>query len=116
MESQPSSQKLLFVCSRNKRRSLTAEKWLDGYDGLEVRSAGTQPQARVALTAGLIGWADVIFWMEKSHLNRARERFAAEIDAAENVVLHIPDDFEFMQTELIEELRAKLDDYLEWKD
>jgi predicted protein tyrosine phosphatase len=108
------STKLLFVCSRNKRRSLTAEKWLDGFDGLEVRSAGTQPGARVALTAGLIGWADVIFWMEKSHLNRARERFAMEIDQAENVVLHIPDDFEFMQTELIEELRAKLEDYLTW--
>jgi predicted protein tyrosine phosphatase len=110
------SAKLLFVCSRNKRRSLTAEKWLDGFDGLEVRSAGTQPGARVALTAGFIGWADIVFWMEKSHLNRARERFAPEIDKAENVVLHIPDDFEFMQTELIEELRAKLEDWIEWPE
>lgn len=82
-------------------------------DGLEVKSAGTQPGARVALSAGLIGWADVIFWMEKSHLNRAKERFSEEISERENVVLHIPDDFEFMQIELIEELRAKLEDWVE---
>ncbi|HEX8464759.1 MAG TPA: hypothetical protein VF627_09110 [Abditibacterium sp.] len=108
------NQKWLFVCSRNKRRSLTAEKMLAQIEGLDVRSAGTQPGARVALTAGLLGWADVVFWMEKSHLNRARERFGEEIDEKENVVLGIPDDFEFMQIELIEELRARLEDFVDW--
>ncbi|MFC5471259.1 protein tyrosine phosphatase, partial [Cohnella suwonensis] len=29
------------MCSRNKWRSLTAEKIFDGYNGYEVRSAGT---------------------------------------------------------------------------
>ncbi len=108
------NEKWLFVCSRNKRRSLTAEKILARIDGLEVRSAGTQPGARVALTSGLIGWADVVFWMEKSHLNRAKERFGEEIGGKENVVLGIPDDFEFGQIELVEELRAKLEEYVEW--
>lgn len=114
MNNSNSNEKWLFVCSRNKRRSLTAEKMLDGLDGLQVRSAGTQPGARIALSCGLIGWADIIFWMEKSHLNRARERFKSEIEAKENVVLHVLDDFEWMQIELIEELRAKLENYLEW--
>ena len=114
--SENQTEKWLFVCSRNKRRSLTAEKMLGGIDGLEVRSAGTQPGARVALSAGLIGWADLIFWMEKSHLNRARERFGEEIGGKENVVLGIPDDFEFDQIELREELRAKLEDFLEFED
>ncbi|PQV63860.1 putative protein tyrosine phosphatase [Abditibacterium utsteinense] len=116
MKSSNSTQKWLFVCSRNKRRSLTAEKMLEKVDGLEVRSAGTQPGARVALSAGLIGWADLIFWMEKSHLNRARQRFPEEIDQRENVVLGIPDDFEFGQIELIEELRAKLEPFIEWPE
>ena len=107
-------EKWLFVCSRNKRRSLTAEKLLAPIDGLEVRSAGTQPGARVALTAGLIGWADVIFWMEKSHFQRAKARFDHEIEGKENVVLGIPDDFEFMQLELIEELKMKLEDFMVW--
>ena len=106
-------EKWLFVCSRNRRRSLTAENILTSLDGIEARSAGTQPGARVALTSGLIGWAEVIFWMEKSHLQRARLRFGEEIEAKQNVVLHIADDFEFMQPELIQELRAKLAGRLE---
>ncbi|MBL7650290.1 MAG: hypothetical protein JNK74_29400, partial [Candidatus Hydrogenedentes bacterium] len=72
--------KLLFVCSRNRKRSLTAEEIYRGSARYDVRSAGTQPEARVRLTAGLIGWADVIFFMEKSHLNRAAERFSEELN------------------------------------
>lgn len=110
------TEKWLFVCSRNKRRSLTAQKILAGISGLEVRSAGTQSGARVPISAGLIGWADIVFWMETSHLNRARQRFDEEIEPKENAVLHIPDDFEFGQIELIEELRAKLEPFIEWPD
>lgn len=104
--------KLLFVCSRNRRRSLTAERMFDGWADYEVRSAGTQPGARVALTPGLIGWADIVFFMERSHLNRARERFAVELQDKTIHVLHIPDDYEFMQTELIDELHLKLGDWI----
>ena len=56
--------KVLFVCSRNRIRSLTAEKLLDGLPGLQVRSAGTQPEARVVVTEGHLRWADVILVME----------------------------------------------------
>ena len=34
--------KLLFICSRNRMRSLTAEKIFSGIPGYKVRSAGTQ--------------------------------------------------------------------------
>lgn len=108
------SPKYLFVCSRNRRRSLTAEHVLRGQNACEVRSAGTQPGARVALTVGLIGWAEVIFFMEKSHLNRARLRFEEELRDKEIVILHIPDDYEYGQIELIEILRAQTEDYIEW--
>jgi predicted protein tyrosine phosphatase len=100
--------KLLFVCSRNRRRSLTAERLFDGSQHAIARSAGTQPTARVALTAGLIGWADVVFFMERSHLNRARLKFAEELDATESIVLRIPDDFEFMDEDLILLLKQQL--------
>ena len=106
--------KILFVCSRNRRRSLTAEHVLRGQNGLDARSAGTQPGARVALSAGLIGWADVVFFMEKSHLNRARLRFGEELRGKEIVVLRIPDDYEYGQSELIEALRAKTEAYFAW--
>lgn len=105
-------QKLLFICSRNKYRSLTAEKLFDGIPGYQVRSAGTQPEARIVVTEGHLGWADVIFVMEKSHLNRLRLKYAGALQGKQIVTLHIPDDYVFMQPELVDELRGKLEPYV----
>jgi predicted protein tyrosine phosphatase len=105
-------QKLLFVCSRNKIRSLTAEKLFEGFPLYQVRSAGTQPGARIVVTEGHIGWADLIFCMEKSHLNRLRRKFPEALQDKQVICLHIPDEFEFMQTELVDELRARLAAYV----
>lgn len=60
----------------------------------------------------MIGWADMVLLMEKSHLNRLRLKFPEAMLGKELVVLHIPDDFEFMQEELIDELRAKVEHLL----
>ena len=57
---------MLFLCSQNKRRSLTAEKLFDGYESHIARSAGTENNARVKVTSGMLGWADIIFCMEKN--------------------------------------------------
>src|SRR5262245_14605995 len=103
---QPYPTKLLFVCSRNQIRSLTAEKIFSRIPGLQVRSAGTQPEARIVITAGHIGWADLIFLMEKSHLSRIRRKFPEALEGKRTVTLHIPDEYAFMQPELIEELEA----------
>jgi predicted protein tyrosine phosphatase len=100
--------KLLFVCSRNRKRSLTAEKLMEGVPGYDARSAGTQPGARIVVTAGHIGWADIVFAMEKSHLAKLRARFPEALDGRQVVVLHIRDDYEFMQPELVDELRSRL--------
>ena len=100
--------KLLFVCSRNRKRSLTAEKMMEGIPGLEARSAGTQPGARIVVTEGHIGWADIIFVMEKSHLNRIRQDFPGALDGKRVIALHIPDEYQFMQPELIEELETQV--------
>ena len=101
-------EKLLFVCSRNRFRSLTAEEIVRGVPGYEVRSAGTQPDARIVVTAGHIGWADTIFVMEKSHLEKMRRKYADALHGKRVIVLHIRDEFGFMHPELVEELRAKL--------
>jgi len=105
-------EKLLFVCSRNKLRSLTAEKLFEGSPHYQVRSAGTQPEARIVITAGHIGWADIIFVMEKSHLNRMRVKYAEALEGKEVIVLGIPDDYAYMQPELVEELKARLEGYV----
>ncbi len=98
--------KVLFVCSRNRLRSLTAETFFDGSGGHRVRSAGTEPGARVRVTAGHLGWADLIFVMEKRHLNRLQTKFREEVVGKRVVCLHIPDDYEYMDEELIERLRG----------
>jgi len=100
--------KLLFICSRNRFRSLTAERIFSGIPGIEVRSAGTQPDARIVGTEGHIGWADIIFLMEKSHLNRIRLKFPDAFQGKRAITLLIPDDYTFMQPELIEELQDKV--------
>lgn len=104
--------KLLFVCSRNRIRSLTAEKLLHGVPRYQVRSAGTQPDARVVITEGHIGWADVIFVMEKSHANRIRLRYPEATSEKLVIALHIQDEYEFMHPDLLDELRARLSPFL----
>lgn len=104
--------KILFVCSRNRWRSLTAEKTFDGINGIQARSAGTEPNARIKLRAGHLSWADLIFVMEKKHLRRLQDRFPDEIAGKEVVCLHIADDYEFMQLELVDVLKASVEPYL----
>lgn len=104
--------KLLFVCSRNRIRSLTAERIFASYPGVQVRSVGTQPNARIVVTEGHIGWADIVFCMEKSHLARIRLRYAVALEGKQVVTLMIPDEYEFMQPELVGELEEKVRPYL----
>lgn len=104
--------KLLFVCSRNRLRSLTAEHIFTGIPGIQVRSAGTQPEARIVVTAGHIGWADIIFVMEKSHVERMRRKFPDAFDGKTTITLRIPDDYEYMDPELVAELRAKVGEHI----
>jgi predicted protein tyrosine phosphatase len=101
-------QKLLFICSRNRFRSLTAEKLFEDSPLYQARSAGTQPCARIVITEGHIRWADIIFVMEKSHLARIRRKFPEAIAGKQIIPLHIPDNYPFMHPDLIEELQAKL--------
>ena len=106
-------QKLLFVCSRNQWRSPTAEKVFDGLNGLQACSAGTEDGARIKVTAGHIGWADIVFVMEKKHLRRLQDKFPEELTDKRVVCLNIPDDYQFMQPELITLLQAAVSPYLE---
>jgi predicted protein tyrosine phosphatase len=107
-------QKLLFVCSQNKLRSLTAETMFNKNPNFAVKSAGTEHNARQKITAGMIGWADMIFVMERKHRDRLKQKFNEEIRGKQVITLNIPDDFEYMQPELIEILEARLGEYFEF--
>ena len=100
--------KLLFICSRNRRRSLTAEQLFDGIDCYQARSAGTEESARIRVTPGHIGWADIIFVMEKRHLERLRTKFRDLLVGKRVICLHIPDEYQYMDEALVEQLQTRV--------
>lgn len=104
--------KLLFVCSRIKWRSLTAETIYKKKFGLDVKSAGTEVSARIKLNSKIIEWADLIFVMEKKHKQRMQENFAMETAGKKIIILDIPDEYQYMDEDLIEELKSKVDNYI----
>jgi predicted protein tyrosine phosphatase len=103
---------VLFVCSQNRLRSPTAEALFSGYDGVETASAGLNHDAARSVTAEMLAWADVVFVMEKSHLNQLNKRFRALLREKRVLVLGIPDEFDYMEPALIEILEAKVGSYL----
>jgi len=103
--------KLLFLCSQNKRRSLTAEKIFGKMKEYEVRSAGTENNARVKVTAGMIGWAEVVFCMEKKHVRRIKEKYADVLVDKKVICLNIADDYGYMDEELVDVLEAGVEGF-----
>ena len=104
--------KLLFVCSRNRWRSPTAEALFKNHPQYDARSAGTSDTARIKVTARHLNWADLIFCMERKHADLLRERFPEESAGKKIITLRIPDDYTFMDPALTELLRTELAAYL----
>ena len=103
---------VLFVCSRNKWRSATAETIFQNHPFHQVRSAGTSASARIKINAKLIDWADLIFVMEKKHKQILSASFMENLSNKQVIVLDIPDDYQYMDEELIVELETKVGSYL----
>ena len=99
---------LLFICSMNKWRSPTAERVFRQVEAVSVRSAGTSRKARRQITIQDIRWANVICVMESKHLSRLRGDFRSELIHKETHVLDIPDEYQFMDPELVELLRVSV--------
>jgi predicted protein tyrosine phosphatase len=84
-----------------------------GFPGYAVRSAGTEPGARIRVNQGHIGWADIIFVMEKKHGRILREKFGEALDRKTVICSQIPDIYHDMEPTLIDELKAALSGYVE---
>lgn len=83
----------LFICSRNRLRSPTAEDVFSTWEGIEAISAGTNHDAPTTVTGDLLAWADVVFVMERSHQDVLNRRFGKLLRGTKIVCLAIPDDF-----------------------
>ena len=101
--------KVLFVCSRNQWRSPTAARVYRGSPLVDARSAGTSKHARTRVTEALVHWASLICVMEGKHRDRLRAQFPQALRGCEVVVLDIPDDYRFMDPELVELIHAQVD-------
>ena len=103
---------ILFVCSRNKWRSPTAEAIYKNREGYQIKSAGTEPSAKICVSQKTILWADIIFVMEKKHQQRLFDKFPVEIKNKKIIILDIEDEYKFMDEELIEMIKLSVDPYL----
>lgn len=68
------------------------------------------------MTEGHIGWADRIFAMERKHVRRLQAKFSDSLRDKPLVCLDIPDDFRFMDEELIELLKSRVSEHIEVPD
>lgn len=100
--------RLLFVCSQNRLRSPTAERVFSQWPGFEARSAGLDADASVPLSAELIAWADIVLVMEQAHRKKLTRRFRAHLAGKRVIVLGVPDEYAFMQGELVDLLKQRV--------
>jgi predicted protein tyrosine phosphatase len=102
----------LFICSRNRLRSPTAEEVFSYWPGVEADSAGVAPDAVTLVSNEQVVWADIIFVMERAHKVKLSGKFGASLQGKRIVCLDIPDRYAFMQPELIAILERKAGKFL----
>ena len=101
---------ILFLCSRNRLRSPTAERVFA--DRAETDSAGLAPDADLRRSGDQVLWADLIVVMEKSHRSRLKRAFPRQLAGKRVFCLDIPDNYDFMQPELVALLEKRMAPYV----
>jgi predicted protein tyrosine phosphatase len=109
--------KVLFACSAGILRSPTASNIFaqEPYNW-NTRAAGCESSfALVPVTLPLIMWADYVYLMEDYHLVQLERIFGDELTPYKDkiVVLDIPDNYPYMDTELVTLLKDKVNAHLD---
>ena len=104
---------LLFICSRNQWRSPTAEAIWRKRPGYQARSAGTASSAKRKVNESDIAWADLIFVMEHKHKRQLQAKFPKILSATPVFVLDIPDEYHYMDVELVDLIETSVAAILE---
>jgi predicted protein tyrosine phosphatase len=89
---------ILFVCGRNQWRSPTAERIYRNDPRVEVRSAGMSVKSAYQISPDDLVWSDLVVVMEQRYKSRIVGTFR---EHPRIVSLDIPDEFEYMDEELI---------------
>jgi len=104
--------RVLFICTQNRLRSPTAEQVFATWPDVETDSAGLGNDADVPLSPEQVAWADIIFVMEKAHRRRLASRFKRHLNGKRVICLDIPDEYDYMQPELVSLLKTKVGPFL----
>jgi len=102
---------ILVVCGRNKKRSRTAEYIFKNDDRFNIRSAGLSPKSDRKISEKDLNWADLVLVMETGQRAKVRELYK-HLELPEIEILNIPDDYEFMDEELVSILTDRINDSL----
>jgi predicted protein tyrosine phosphatase len=97
---------ILFVCTLNKARSVTAERLYRRTPGMAVRSAGIDARAAHRVAEGDLLWADLVIVFEDQHRRWIQDTFAG--DLPQIVDIGVPDVHVADAPALIAELRDGL--------
>lgn len=102
---------ILVLCGRNKKRSRTAEHIFKNDDRFNIRSAGVSPKSDRKISENDLHWADLVFVMETDQRAKVKVLYG-HLDLPKIEVLNIPDDYEFMEEELVDLLTERMNDKL----
>lgn len=113
---QGTDKRLLFVCSAGLLRSATAAN-LFAKRGFNTRSCGSAPYALIPLSANLIAWADMIFFVKNENYEEALETFKDHINITFDLMnkaesLNIPDIYSYNEDELVKALEDQMAEFL----
>ena len=104
--------RILFVCTVNVMRSATAHQIYSNDLRFQVRSAGTYHSAETVLSKELLDWSDAVVVMEETHLNFIRKTFPAIFKGKNIVCLDVPDNYDYMEAELVALLRDRFEEFV----
>ncbi|HLD15019.1 MAG TPA: phosphotyrosine protein phosphatase [Candidatus Nanoarchaeia archaeon] len=101
--------KVLFICNQGKHRSRTAsdifkDRFETNYAGLFSENPVTEKQ---------LSWADLIVVMEDFQRTEISKRFPKQYIKKRILSLDIADVYSYMQPELIDRLRLKMNQLIE---
>ena len=104
--------RVLFVCTQNKVRSLTAEHLYRERPDLDVRSCGTAAFAKNQLTEEVMKWADMVFIFDELQAEAIEKKFGKDAFGKEIISLGLADVYQYKSESLILKLTAKIEPYL----
>ena len=93
-------------------RSPTAERMFSKRPDLEVRSAGTATDALARVNDQMLDWADLIFIMDEQQRRSLRRRFTGHPALDRLICLEIPDEYTFLQPQLMSLLQSRTTPHL----